>query len=51
MSTIFDIGKRTIRRALFRGAEDPNPPGRHIALDTETESVLIAMLPDAFRRD
>jgi hypothetical protein len=41
---IFETTERTVRRALIRGPEDPNPPGRDSALSTDVASALIAML-------
>jgi hypothetical protein len=40
-----------IQRALLYNPEDSNPPGLHNALDTETESALIAMLLNTFQCD
>jgi hypothetical protein len=49
LCTIFDLTERTVRRALLRGPEDPNPPGRHRALSPDVESDLITLVIGAFR--
>jgi hypothetical protein len=43
------MNERTVYRTLQRGLEQPGPPGRHNALDEESEQALVAMLLEAFR--
>jgi hypothetical protein len=48
---LFELNKRTVRKNLLHGPQQPGPLGRHTALNPEVESSLMRMLLDAFHEE
>jgi hypothetical protein len=49
LSTVFEVTMAVIRRVLRKRPENPQPPGRHQALDAVIEFAIVTLVLEAFQ--